>query len=912
MLTVSAQLALAEPPSPAEVLPVEAEQLSDGPVSLRQWQVYRGLWQSPADAPETVWQQAPHRGLVPGLGAEALDVATYRRLVSFPSPGTWALFIPEPFGAAQVRVNGQILPTESKVGSTPETTRMVRGNLLHTFEVGDEPIEIAIEIASWYSATGPGLIGVPVIGPPDEIRRHQSFLVGLDQFMLGALFIMGFYHFALYLLRPEQKTNIFFSVYCLVVGFRSLFAGDGRYWAELFPQWAGLEAWKIELLCLYAAVPPLQYFMRGLFPREYNRWVPHGYTILSALFFLVTLVAALSTGWLVLPVFQVLLLGFACYGLYAVIMAFYRGRDGSGIFLLSALVLFVAVFNDVLEANGTIHSVKLITFGLLMFIFSNSFLISRRFSRAFTRVEETEKEIRLLNESLEQKVEEQTRDIKSILDNIQQGILTIVSAEDYRIGDDYSPFLSQILQTEDIASRNALDLLFAGTKVTEDQLSRMRTALDFAIGEMEWSWEGNADNFVREFRREAGQEQIRYFEIDWSPVINQGIIDKVLVTIRDVTSLKMLQKESRRRELDLESISEIVGVSPQKFEDLVHQATASLKENERLIAANTVYNAEALKIMFINYHTLKGVCRSYNMTMLASVIHEAEKALAQLQKDPKLVWDQQQLTAALERVESMFQKYITLSTEKLGRTLNSDQQVVIDRHTFEERIEELQRIDLSHLSKEESVILEKTMVAFEKVFYDSSKDVFDEILSPVNKLAKDLGKDEPVIEFADQGLKLERSQQKLFKNVFIHIIRNSLDHGIETAEERIRSGKSPAGKIRIELNQADDHIMISYADDGRGLNLQRLREMASERQLLSEDDLQDDHRVAELIFASGLSTANTVSQISGRGVGMGAVRQFVEDSGGRIEVRFRAERTPDGYRPFGFDIHLPVRPVKVA
>ncbi|MFW7377768.1 MAG: 7TM diverse intracellular signaling domain-containing protein [Oligoflexus sp.] len=881
-------------------------------ITLDLWQVYIGEYRNSTETLPIAWQKVPYIGSIEELKSPLYGIVTYRRLIQFPEAGQWEIFIPEPIGTIIVWIDGKRMFSHARISTDIHKNKMIRGNSLYNFDVGTEPVEIAIEIANWENPNGGGFMAAPILAKAPILQRHKQLLMGLDQFMLGALFIMGFYHFALHILRPNGLMNLVFGAYCLAVGLRSMFAGDGRYWNLLFPEFDGIWSWKIELQCLYICTPLIQYFIRDLFPKEYKHWVPNLISIVSIPFFFATLVFDLNLGWKILPFYQLILLFAACYSLSAVLLAFFRKRESSGTFLLAGVLLFIAVVNDVLESMGTIESEKLITFGLLAFIFSNSFLISRRFSKAFTRVEETEREIRVLNESLEQKVDEQTRDIKSILQHIQQGVLTITSAQDYQIGHDYSPFLTQLLGESDLAGKNALDIIFKNASITADSLSRIRTVLDFSIGEMQWSWEGNLDNLTHSFEKQGAEGELQYFDIDWNPVIHDGIIIKILVTIRDVSSIKALERESRRKELDLQYISEIVNIPPQKFDDLVQQALGYICENRRLLNASTTYNSESLKIMFINYHTLKGVCRSYNMTLLASMIHESEQALAYLQKNPSAVWDQQALMKDLSRVESMVQTYIDLSTEKLGRTLNTDQQVVVDRQLFEERIEELQKIDLNHLSKEEIDIIEKTMKAFQNSFFFSSHEIFTEIFEPIEKLARDLGKDEPVIDFKDQGLTLDRNQQKLFKNVFLHIIRNSLDHGIETAEERIKAGKPPAGTITIELKQEDDHIIIQYYDDGRGLNLQRLRNIAKERNLLDEDELDDDSKVANLIFTSGLSTANTTTQVSGRGVGMGAVRQFLEDSRGQIIIQFTEEQERAGFRKFAFSIHLPKRISKVA
>jgi len=118
-----------------------------------------------------------------------------------------------------------------------------------------------------------------------------------------------------------------------------------------------------------------------------------------------------------------------------------------------------------------------------------------------------------------------------------------------------------------------------------------------------------------------------------------------------------------------------------------------------------------------------------------------------------------------------------------------------------------------------------------------------------------------------------------------HMLRNSVAHGLEGREARLAAGKQEIGEIELKVAQEGNEIIITLADDGAGLNLERIRAKAEAQGLIAPGEVVDDSHLADLIFAPGFSTAGEVSQIAGRGVGMDVVRTEVSNLGGRLEMQ---------------------------
>jgi len=166
--------------------------------------------------------------------------------------------------------------------------------------------------------------------------------------------------------------------------------------------------------------------------------------------------------------------------------------------------------------------------------------------------------------------------------------------------------------------------------------------------------------------------------------------------------------------------------------------------------------------------------------------------------------------------------------------------------------------------------------------------VMDSLPRLARDLARELGK-QVEVELRGAELELDRSILDRLNDPLVHLVRNAVDHGLEPPEQRRERGKPPAGRLLVDARREKDSIRISVSDDGRGLDLDALRERAVEAGVLHADLAEDlpPEEIASLVFRAGLSTAQHVSRVSGRGVGMDAVKVTIESLGGRVELESR-------------------------
>jgi two-component system, chemotaxis family, sensor kinase CheA len=158
----------------------------------------------------------------------------------------------------------------------------------------------------------------------------------------------------------------------------------------------------------------------------------------------------------------------------------------------------------------------------------------------------------------------------------------------------------------------------------------------------------------------------------------------------------------------------------------------------------------------------------------------------------------------------------------------------------------------------------------------------------VNRLVRDTAKKAgklAEVELVGEDTQLDKTIIEELTDPIMHMVRNSIDHGIEPAAERTQAGKKAAGKIQLKAYRQADHIQIEIVDDGRGLNVDRILKKARERGLVAEGAQLADAEIFQLIFEPGFSTAEKVTDISGRGVGMDVVKRQIQKLRGKIEIQ---------------------------
>ncbi len=494
-------------------------------------------------------------------------------------------------------------------------------------------------------------------------------------------------------------------------------------------------------------------------------------------------------------------------------------------------------------------------------------------------------------------IDKKNRDIQAVLQNMRQGMCNLLP--DLTLNQDYSAYLGDILENDALAGQNLMDLIFNRSSLGVDRLQQIEAVLTAVPDQDELTFELKAHLLPSEIEVSLADKK-KLLELHWSPVIDENDqVARIMLVVRDVTQMRELQRQAAQQKHELQLLGEILSAGEKNFLGFIEASKAYLDVcREALFKATQSdgFGEEFLSVCYRSLHTIKGNARTLGMLAVTDTIHLAEQSIQDV-RDGGSVFNEEAFSMLLGDAEAQLSHYVQLYDQCL-------------RGFSQARIEASVSIDDSFWKELEDLAChqEDRRLArlLEKQRQPSFSSIISDVCSRLESVAGELGKPEPRVMLAESlsTTRLRSEFRTRFTDALTHIFRNNLDHGIEEPAARILEGKPEEGLIRIEFSESPTGISLWISDDGRGLNIRALRSRWLMADHLDRVTLSDDE-VAELIFRSGITTAETVSMISGRGVGMDAVRCLFESMGGScIVVLDDAIENTDGYRPFKLKIDL--------
>jgi len=218
--------------------------------------------------------------------------------------------------------------------------------------------------------------------------------------------------------------------------------------------------------------------------------------------------------------------------------------------------------------------------------------------------------------------------------------------------------------------------------------------------------------------------------------------------------------------------------------------------------------------------------------------------------------------------------------------LNITGELLTIKSQIKDNIIGFENIEVSNALNQMEILLKDLQNKVMKMRMMPLDIIFSSIPRWVRDLSHKLNK-KVEVEIAGGDLELDRTVIEALSDPILHIIRNALDHGIETEEERIAKGKSPIGKIKVNANKEKDRVIVVISDDGKGIDVNKVKESALKSGKFSREyisSLVDRKKVYHLLTISGLSTKKEVTDISGRGVGLDVVKTVIENFGGTLDI----------------------------
>jgi two-component system, chemotaxis family, sensor kinase CheA len=437
-------------------------------------------------------------------------------------------------------------------------------------------------------------------------------------------------------------------------------------------------------------------------------------------------------------------------------------------------------------------------------------------------------------------VEAMNRNMRLVLDNVEQGFIT-VGPDGSMVGQRSAITETWLGKPDGAASfadwvaasdRRAGDLLAAGLEQVFDDFLPVEVAID-----------------QLPHHCQAGG---RTLDLHYRPIVGQGAPSSVVVIVSDATErIQAEQAEAAQREL-----TALVSHWARDRQGVQH----FLAEAEHIVTQLSGPSPSALRLV----HTLKGNTALFGMRGVASVCHDVETAAQESQRPPS--------GTELARVRGAWAESSARITP-LFNTLSTDE-VTIPRRDLASIVGALDS-DAPRESVRQMVV---------ELEHEPAERIFARFAEQAASLARRLGKSDIIPAYESNGVRFDPARWNPVWSAMVHAVRNAVDHGGEPADERIARGKPAELSLTFTCRNEADGLHVVMADDGAGVDWERVRQKAAARGLPHETlaDLEN------ALFTDGLSTREEASDVSGRGVGLGALREACHSLGG--EAHLRSER----------------------
>ena len=327
-----------------------------------------------------------------------------------------------------------------------------------------------------------------------------------------------------------------------------------------------------------------------------------------------------------------------------------------------------------------------------------------------------------------------------------------------------------------------------------------------------------------------------------------------------------------------------------------------LENNEILHSTNTIEKKLESNQSFSNepnwenlHSSIKFIdIPSVNKSIVESTNIKKEQNIVVEQEEDKIKPIEKKRSNSRRVESSTRESTIRVDTVRLDQVLNLSGEIGLTKN----RLTSLRVDILSGKNDPETLqALDQAVSQLDLLVSDLQNSVMKTRMQPIGRLfqkypriardlARQLGKDVELV-LAGEETEIDKTMIEDLADPLIHLIRNAVDHGVEMPSERLSMGKPEKSLIRLEARQEGDHILLLIADDGKGMNPERIRSKAIEKGLISEDEanVMDERQSLNLIFLPGFSTKSEISDVSGRGVGMDVVKTNIQKLNGSIEIK---------------------------
>jgi len=448
-------------------------------------------------------------------------------------------------------------------------------------------------------------------------------------------------------------------------------------------------------------------------------------------------------------------------------------------------------------------------------------------------------------EKTQSRLLDERKQINSILENTHEGLFLI--GDNLKIGAHYSQAMEIILPGVSISGQSLMDILknHIPGSIHESIETYLKFFFDLRknvallddlnpLDEISLKWNGS----------------IKILQFKFSRIKKEKI--NILGTLRDVTTRRdleqQLQNAQEKQKKEMETIGEIIQTESRLLKDFLIDAQEEIIEindlGERLLTGTP--DSATRESLFQSLHSLKGNSGLIGLTQLTRLLHDSEEYLAEAR--------------AKNDLDSSWQETLKIHIENLDHEFNN----------IKRFIDNLVNLNNAAITQERR-----------------GKDLLTaNLIKLVDRTSQNLNKEAHLNISGFSTAWIPQKNKRIIKNILVHLIRNSLAHGIETPAERKKSQKPEAGTLLLKAKVTRDHATINLRDDGGGLKVGKIKSRALAQGLFSTEtlDCMPTEDIYQIIFHPGFSTLKKADETAGRGVGMSYVKEKIKFLGGSITM----------------------------
>ena len=431
------------------------------------------------------------------------------------------------------------------------------------------------------------------------------------------------------------------------------------------------------------------------------------------------------------------------------------------------------------------------------------------------------------------------------LENINDGLLFV----DYGqiISDYYSRSLADIFDRKDIGGQHLSDFIYPEKQEQKERRKELEKFIMGLFNNPELFDEINEDNNPLHniwVSRDDGKRIL--IDGSYRKIVDKGTLVQIMIIFKDRTDEGLLAKKvdekDMRSNFELDSIVSILRAGPGPFLQFIDESDAILSSFRSNILE--INNEDVINSSFRDINSMKGSAAYFDFKAVEKLCHNLEDILSDFRigdfsRKEALDIIVDDLYIQFEHVKHLINRFQEFLTSEEGKIYETDKN---EQEHFFDTLKIMMARNADYLEKEVDLS------------FHSDYDNF------------------PLIN--------------QMKNPIIHLLRNSLDHGIELPEERVSLGKNERGQVSLSLNSTPEKgCKIIIEDDGRGIDFKSLREKAIEKGFIKKEEEPGNANLIRTLFKSGFSFKENISGLSGRGVGLDAVKEDVNKAGGRISIK---------------------------